>query len=209
MADVLQVEKREQLGSRATRRLRQSGRVPAVLYGHGQETESLSVSLDQVKALLRHRARTVSLTGAVKETAMLCDMQWDPLGIDVLHMDLMRVNLSEKVEVTVMIQVHGEPVGVREGGVLIENRHDVDIRCSAGGIPENLRIDVTELAIGDTLTAADLVLPEGVELMTPADSPVVHVEEVRSEEPETEIGDVAVEPDVISKGGPKEGEEED
>ncbi|TWT79919.1 50S ribosomal protein L25 [Planctomycetes bacterium CA13] len=208
MADVLQVEKREQLGSRATRRLRQSGLVPAVLYGHGQETESLSVSVDQVKALLRHHAKTVELTGAIKDTALIRDMQWDPLGIDVLHMDLMRVNLSEKVEMTVAIHVHGQAIGISEGGVLIENRHNVDIICPAGAIPERLTIHVAELALGGTMTASELELPEGVELVTPGDTPIVHVEEVRVEEPVEAADGETAEPAVIAKGGPKEDEDE-
>jgi len=208
MADVLQVEKREQMGSRATRRLRQSGLVPAVLYGHGQETESLSIPVDQVKMLLRHHSRTVELSGAIKETAMVRDMQWDPLGIDVLHLDLMRVNLTEKVDVTVAIHVHGEAAGVREGGVLIENRHEVDIRCSAGSIPESLTVHVADLKLGETLLASDLELPEGVELVTPGDSPIVHVEEVRAEEPAEDAGESMAEPEMIGRGAAEEEGEE-
>ncbi|TWU41466.1 50S ribosomal protein L25 [Novipirellula aureliae] len=207
MADVLQVEKREQMGSRATRRLRQGGLVPAVLYGHGQETESLSIPVDQVKMLLRNHSRTVELAGAIKETAMVRDMQWDPLGIDVLHLDLMRVNLSEKVDVTVAIHVHGEAAGVREGGVLIENRHDVDIRCPAGSIPDSLTVQVADLKLGETLLASDLELPEGVELVTAGDSPIIHIEEVRAEEPSEDAGESMAEPEMIGKGAAKDEEE--
>ncbi len=205
MTDVLQVEKREKTGSTATRRLRQSGLVPAVLYGHGQATESLSIPASQVKMLLRHHGKTVELDGAVKDTAIVRDMQWDPLGIEVLHMDLMRVDLTEKVEVTVAIHVHGDPIGVREGGILIENHHDVEIRCSAGSIPESIGLNVSDLHLGKSLTAADLELPAGVELVTPADTVVAHVEEPRGEKA---VSDEAVvsEPAVISKGLPKDEE---
>ncbi len=207
MADVLQVEKRELTGSANTRRLRQSGRIPAVLYGHGEATESLSVPSDEVKSLLRHHGKTVELAGAIKETAMVYAMQWDPLGIEVLHLDLMRVNLSEKVEVTVSIHVHGDPVGVREGGILLENHHDVEIRCSAGSIPENLGLNVSDLHLGQSLTAGDLELPEGVELVTPADTVVAHVEEPRAMKVDDESAEEAAEPDVIAKGGPKDEED--
>ncbi|WP_372722095.1 50S ribosomal protein L25 [Novipirellula sp.] len=207
MTDVLQVEKRERTGSAATRRLRQSGRIPAVLYGHGEATESLSVPSDEVKALLRHHGKTVELAGAIKETAMVCAMQWDPLGIEVLHLDLMRVNLSEKVDVTVSIHVHGDPVGVREGGILLENHHEVEIRCSAGDIPENIGLNVSDLHLGQSLTAGDLELPAGVELVTPADTVVAHVEEPRAMKAEDDSAESASEPDVIAKGGPKDEED--
>ena len=207
MADVLQVEKRELTGSAATRRLRQSGRIPAVLYGHGETTESLSVPSDEVKALLRHHGKTVELAGALNETAMVYAMQWDPLGIEVLHLDLMRVNLSEKVDVTVTILLRGEPAGVREGGILIENQHDVEVRCSAGTIPESVDLNVADLHLGASLTAADIELPEGVELVTPADTVVAHVEAPRGEQSADEAEEAGAEPDVIAKGAPKDEED--
>ncbi len=98
MADVLDVEKREQVGSSASQKLRKAGRVPAVLYGHGEGTEHISIPATQVKSLLRHHSKTVELAGAIKETALVSDVHWDPLGIDVLHLDLIRVNLKELVE---------------------------------------------------------------------------------------------------------------
>lgn len=207
MTDVLHVEKREQTGTAATRRMRRAGRVPAVLYGHGEQNEHLSVAQPEIEALLRHHARTVKLDGAVKETALVSDMQWDPLGIEVLHVDLIRVNLSEKVEVTVPIRLHGEAVGTREGGTLIENLHEIEIRCSAGSIPEEIEAVVNDLNIGDSLSAGELSLPSGVELITPAEEVVVHVEEVHvAPEPEEEAG--AAEPEVIGRHAEEEEKEE-
>ena len=98
MADVLEVEKRERVGSAATKSLRRDGRVPAVLYGHGEENEHLSVTTTQVKNLIRRHSKTVELSGDVKDTALISQVQWDPLGIEVLHLDLIRVNLKELVE---------------------------------------------------------------------------------------------------------------
>ena len=204
MADVLNVEKRGQTGSAATRRLRRSGSIPAVLYGHGEETQHLAIPATQVKAVARNHAKMVELSGDIKDTALVSEMQWDPLGIEVLHMDLIRVNLQEKVDVTVSIQPHGDPVGVREGGVYVENAHDVEVRCSAGAIPDNVGLNVNELHLGQSLLASDLELPEGVELLTPADTVVAHVEEPRAELEQEELGAegaVGAEPEVISKGG--------
>ncbi len=206
MSDVLQVEKREEMGSLATRRLRRSGNVPAVLYGKGQANEHLAISATQVKLVARNHIKMVQLDGAVKETALVSDMQWDPLGIEVLHLDLIRVDLKEKVQVTVSIHVHGDPAGVHEGGVLIENLHQVDISCPASSIPEQVGLAVTDLHVGQNATAGDLELPEGCELVTPADTVVAHVEAPRGDAPEVEAEAGPTEPEVISKGGEKEEE---
>ncbi|MCC9654724.1 50S ribosomal protein L25 [Rhodopirellula halodulae] len=199
MTDVIQVTKRESTGTAATRRLRRDGHVPAVLYGHGEENQHLAIPEVQVKGLLRHHSKTVQLSGDVDETALVSDMQWDPLGIEVLHMDLIRVNLKEKVELAVPVELHGEAVGVREGGLLLENAHEVEIRCSAGSIPDSLVLDVNDLGVGQHKTASDLTLPEGVELVTDGDMVIAHVEAKRDEEI-AEAGDALAEPEVISKG---------
>jgi large subunit ribosomal protein L25 len=206
MAEVLDVEKREQMGSSATRRLRRDGRVPAVLYGHGEGNEHLSIPAAQVKTLLRHRSKTVELAGAVKETALVSIVQWDPLGIEVLHLDLIRVNLKELVQVTVAVHRHGDAAGLRQGGLLIDNTHEVEIECSAGQIPEGLVLNVTDLALGGHMTAADLELPEGVSLVTPVDTVIARIEQPKGVA-EEELTVQGGEPEVISKGGDKSGEE--
>jgi large subunit ribosomal protein L25 len=207
MAEVLQVEKRDQMGSLASRRLRQAGRVPAVLYGHGEENAHLSIPVAQVQALVRHHSKTVELAGAVKDTALVSHIHWDPLGIDVLHMDLIRVNLKELVDVSLSVHVFGDPAGVHEGGILIENTHEVDVRCPAGAIPEHIRLNVSTLGLGASMTAAELELPEGVELVTPADTVIAHVEAPRKAAAAADDADAASEPEVIAKGGEKEEED--
>jgi len=206
MAEVLNVESRDQIGTTASRRLRSSGRVPAVLYGHGQETTHLSIAERDVKSLLRHHSKTVTLAGDVKETALVRDVQFDPLGIEVLHLDLLRVNLKETVDVTVPVRLQGDAPGLREGGMLLENLHEVQVRCSAGAIPEEVVLNVGELHVGGSLTAADLELPEGDELVTASDSMVAHVEEPKGGKA-VEAVDGPSEPEVIAKGGDKSEEE--
>ena len=108
MAEVFEVKKRDQVGSSATRRLRRDGQIPAVLYGHGEANEHLAIPAIQVQNAVRHHSKTVELAGAVKDTALISQIHWDPLGIEVLHLDLIRVNLKELVEVSVAIQTHGD-----------------------------------------------------------------------------------------------------
>lgn len=201
MADVFQVEKRDKVGSAATRRLRRKGFVPAVLYGHGEENQHLAIPEVQVRTLLRHHGKMVELAGSVKETALVSDVHWDPLGIDVLHLDLIRVNLKESVDVTVPVHLHGEAVGVREGGMLLENMHEVEIRCPAGAIPENIGLNVSDLQLGAHMTAAQLELPEGVELVTSPESVIAHIEEPRGGGDEEAADAIGGEPEVIAKGG--------
>lgn len=207
MADVFQVELRDQTGTAATKRLRRTGMVPAVLYGHGEENKHLAIPEVQVRSLLRHHGKMVELAGSVKETALVSSVHWDPLGIDVLHLDLIRVNLKELVDVTVPIHLHGDAIGSREGGIMLENMHEVDIRCPAGSIPESLRLEVGDLQVGSHKVASDLELPEGVELVTPGDAVIAHIEAVRGGEDDDEAEvNMGAEPEVIAKGGPKDEE---
>lgn len=199
MTEQLQVEKRQRLGTAAAQRLRREGKIPAVLYGHGQENQHLAVAVTEVEQVLRHHSQMVSLGGAVSDHALISDVQWDPLGIDVMHLDLIRVNLKENVEVSVPIHMHGEAAGARAGGVLLESMHEVEIRCSAGSIPESLEVDVNEMEIGDQRIAGDLELPAGVELVTPAEAVVVRVDPPPAEA-EPEVAGEAAEPEVIAEG---------
>src|SRR5687768_17097556 len=99
MADVLEVSKRDLLGTRLSRRLRRDGFVPAVLYGHGESNVSLSLSRAQLMSTIRHGHKLVELKGDLKEQALIRSVQWDTYGVHVLHVDLTRVSVGEKVKV--------------------------------------------------------------------------------------------------------------
>lgn len=198
--ETLETTKRESTGTAATNRLRKAGQVPAVLYGHGEANEHLAIPAKQVQAMLRHHSKTVALKGASDATALVNEIQFDPLGIEVLHLDLIRVNLKEQVEVTVPVHTLGEAEGVRSGGILLENLHEIDVTCPAGAIPESIDVDVSGLKLGGSMTAGDLPLPEGVALVTDADQVVLHVEEPRGSV-EAAPAEGSSEPEVISKGG--------
>ena len=178
-SEVLNVQLRDLTGTTASIRLRASGMIPAVLYGHGEANRHLAIPKTEVRSLLRHHSKTVTLQGAISDTALVSEVQFDHLGIEVLHLDLVRVNLQEKVEVEVSITLHGDSVGVRSNGILLENMHAVVVRCPAGEIPETLLLDVTDLDIGGQKTAGNLVLPAGVELVTPVETVVAHIEKLR------------------------------
>ncbi len=193
--DVLHVELRDKVGTAATVRLRRQGKVPAVLYGHQEANQHLAIPVTDVKLLLRHHGKAVTLDGAIQDTALVSHVQFDPLGINVLHLDLIRVNLQEMVEVSVPIHIVGDAVGVRGGGVLLENLHEVEVRCPAGSIPESLLLDVNDLALGGHKLAGDLKLPEGVELVTSPEAVVAHVERPRGDE--EPVDEVVAEGDAV------------
>ncbi len=178
-AEVLNVQLREQTGTAASVRLRKTGMVPAVLYGHGEANRHLAISSAEIQAAIRNHSKTVKLQGAVSDTALLSHVQYDHLGINVLHLDLVRVNLREMVEVELLTVLHGDAIGLRNGGILLENLHSVVVRCPAGQIPETLLLDVSDLDVGGQKIAGDLVLPEGVELVTPPETVIVNITKPR------------------------------
>ena len=167
MGEVFHVKLREQTGKRRMRRLRDSGAVPAILYGHGEAPVNLAIANDEVKALLRHGARVVDLEGAVSEKAFIREMQWDTYGIDVLHIDLTRVSADERVTVEVAVDLRGISPGVAEGGVIDHVTHTVEIECLVIAIPEKLILRLTELKLNGHLNASRW-LPIPTRLSPPA-----------------------------------------
>jgi large subunit ribosomal protein L25 len=206
MAEELNVENRPLHGKRNNRRLRHTGKIPAVLYGHGLECVSLAVPSEKLEAALRHGSRLVNLTGALSESAFIRDLQWDTYGTHVVHVDLTRISMHEKVEVQVTIELRGEAPGVREGGVIEQLIHDVPIECPAGSIPEKLTVNINHLKLGDSITVSALELPAGARVLEELDTVVVQCV-VPTEAPEELTGEAgAGEPEVI---GEKKDEEEE
>jgi len=206
MSEALKVEKREEHGTRNTRRLRRAGSVPVVLYGHGEQTLSLKVAAEHLEAALRHGARVVDLDGAVKEKAFIRALQWDPFGTHVLHVDLTRVSADERLQIEVPVILRGEAPGVKDGGHIEHLLHAVEIECLAIAIPEKLELRIGELKLDDALRADKIELPAGVTLLTDPETVIVHCV-LAKEEGEAEAGEgESAEPEII---GRKAGEEEE
>jgi len=205
MSDSLQVQLRDVRGKRNSKRLRAQGLVPAVLYGHGEANMHLLVPGDQLRAAIRHGSRVVDLQGAVSEKAIIRETQWNPFGTEVLHLDFARVSADERVHLKVTIEMKGEAPGVKEGGVLEQVLHEVEIECAATDIPDAVYVRVNNLHVGDEITADKIELPQNAKLLTPEDSIVVHCVQPRDEEEAAPMG--AAEPEVIGRK-PDEEEEE-
>lgn len=209
MADTLNVAVREQLGTNKTRQLRRSGHIPAILYGHGEKNVNLSIPTREVELALRHGAKLVDIRGAVSDSALISDIQWDAFGSNVLHLDLTRVSADEKVQVAVQVELRGEAPGVREGGVVEHVTHEIEIECAVNMLPEKIVVNINELHMDASVSAADLELPKGATLLSDADAVIVHViEPTPEEETDETLGADGAEPEVIgAKPEEDEGDE--
>jgi large subunit ribosomal protein L25 len=210
---VLKAAKREEIGTRFARRQRKQGRVPTIIYGHG--SNPVSVSLDYHDLMLelhhRHRLLEVELEGK-REKFLVKDVQYDHLGDKVVHLDLIRVSLDERVEVTIEVELKGVPAGAADGGVLEQLLADIQLECLVTNIPEKVTVRINHLKLDESISAGDIELPEGAKLITDA-AVMVAVVRLPSAAPEEAVaavveGEEGVEPEVIGRVKP-EGEEEE
>ena len=182
----LTAEVRERPGKEGTAKVRQAGRIPAVIYGAGADSRSVSVDEAEFLKALRAAGDRISLVtlkiAGASEPAVLKAIQRHPVNERIAHIDFLRVDLSKKISLDIPVHLEGNSPGVKLGGVLQQASRDVRIRCLPSAIPTGAVADISKLDIGDALHASDLKLPEGVELLTPAGDTIVSVTVVRIEE---------------------------
>ena len=210
----IHVERRTALGSRPTGRLRLSGRLPAVIYGHQQDPVHVSADAQQVADLLHGKAHVFEVVlDEQTEACLVKDVQWNHLGDEILHIDLARVNLSEIVTVEVELDFVGDAVGLKEAGTVLDHPHtSIQVKCRVSEIPETIRADVAPLAVNDTLTVADLELPPGVVCALPADTVLAAVRLLAVAAADEELEPVEegeAEPEVIGREKGEEPAEEE
>ena len=200
---VLKGERRDGVGTRLSRALRAAGRVPAIVYGHGEKPETLSLNLHEVMIGLAHGARTFEVeVGGSKNQFLIKEVQYDHMDSTPIHLDLTRVDMNERVTVSVGIELRGTPKGTADGGVLEQHHADIEVECLVSQIPETLHPLVTELALGESLLVKDLGLPSGVTTTLDADERIASVRaqtaETEDESEEGEEGD-SNEPERIGR----------
>lgn len=211
MAGLFQSELRDLTGSANTRRLRRSGHVPVILYGHGKENVSLSLVSKQVQAAIEKREKLIKLEGAVTENALVKAVQWDALGTEVIHLDLTRVDENETVEVTVVIVVKGTAPGLAAGGRVNRTIRRTQITCPVMKIPSEIELNLSTLELNGSLTLADIELPEGTELVSTPETVVATCTEIIVDEEPTadEATGDAAEPELIGDTGADDAESDD
>lgn len=167
---LLEAQIRERTGSGAAAQLRKEGRVPAIVYGHKQEPVAISLDAhDFLKGLQRgQRLMDIKVEGKTQKM-MLKELQYDYLGRDVVHVDLMRVDVMETVRVTIPLELKGIAQGTQEGGIIEEHADRIEVECMVTNMPETILVPVKDVAVGDVLHAGDLTLPDGVTLLSPAE----------------------------------------
>lgn len=188
MSESLNVQIREQTGSLRVKRMRQAGNIPAMLYGHGEENVMLSVSSKELGQVINHGSFIVELKGGANESALIKEVQWDAFGIHVVHVDFTRVNPNEKVEVTLPLVLKGEAIGLRHAGEINFHQNEISILCPAFAVPDKIEIRISNLDVGQAISAADIVLPEGAELTEASTTPIVSCNEKSSQEDGDEEG---------------------
>lgn len=181
------VSPREETGSSASRRLRAAGSIPAVLYGHGSAATSITLGADSLPQVLHHSGLIeLAVSGGAARTAIVREVQRQAVSDHVLHVDFLEVRADEVIQATVILEPHGEPEGARQGGVLEQALHELEIECAAESLPESIIVDVSALDLDQTLHVSDLILPKGVKALTDADLSVFQVrlprEDVEGEE---------------------------
>jgi large subunit ribosomal protein L25 len=207
---------REERGKNSARRTRRAGEIPAVLYGGKKDAVALSVNAKQLSRILRSESGhntifTVQVAGSQEERAMLKDWQVDPVSGTLLHADLLRIAMDVRMRVKVPVHTFGEPQGVKmQGGIFEMVTREVEVECLPTDIPEEIKVDVSEMLIGKQLRAGDLPLdPNKIKLLTDPQRVIAHVVTLKKEEepaPEVAVATetAPAEPEVIKKGKKEE-----
>jgi len=201
----LQVRERERRGSADARRLRKQGFIPGVLYGKGKQSHAIYVPERELRRVLTgagglHAILDVVLEGqSATHASILKDYQQDPIRGHISHIDLHEVRLDQPIQASVTVQLMGEPAGAKEGGVLSQVQREINVEALPMEIPEHVDLDVSGMAIGDTLRLADLAPIEGVTYLDNPEETVLATVTLPTREVEPE-------PEELPEGELPEGE---
>lgn len=212
MEKLVEAQPREAGSKNVARRVRKQGKVPAVVYGAGKQPVSVSLDPKQVSRILHSESGhntifDLQLDGE-RTKAMIVDWQYEPIKGALLHLDLKRIAMDQRLKVAVPIMLKGEAAGVKQqGGILDHVLREVEVECLPGDIPSHVDADVSHLVFGQSLRVSDLPLDRSkVKVLTPAEQVVAHVTSVKEEVAPTpeaaaaEAAAVPAEPEVIKKG---------
>jgi large subunit ribosomal protein L25 len=206
MAQTIEVKAtaRNELGSRANKRLRDTGFIPGVIYGHKQAVLPVTLPRKEVANHIHHGAHLFSLAlGEQKETVLVKEVQYDHLGIEVIHVDFARVDLNERVTITVPLELKGTPKGEADGGVLQQVMAELEIECLVTDIPDVIRHNVSEMGINTVLHVREVTLPPNIKALNDGEQIVATVREI-VEQAVTTPAEGEAEPEVIGRKAEEE-----
>jgi large subunit ribosomal protein L25 len=207
---ILEVQIREGTGRAHTKDLRETGFIPAVVYGEGKKSQSVKISTSELLHLLHeHRLENAVINLKVKDDAkqkskpcLIKEIQYHPVHGKIIHVDFNEVSLTKAIKVNVPVAAKGEPIGVKqEGGSLEHIMWEVEVECLPTNIPQEISVDVSALKIGDSVHVRELILPAGVKVLSDSSSVVLSVAAPTKEEVAAEAaeGEVSQEPEVIKE----------
>lgn len=207
---VVAAEARASRGKNEARRVRVSGRIPAVIYGAFEDPCAISLDPKDILRIIRSRTGhnsifDVEVAGGEKTPVIVADEQYHPVKGTLMHIDLKRIDLTRKLRVSVPVHVTGEAKGVKQqGGVLDIVTKTVEIECVPDDIPNHFEVDVTELMIGTNIRVSDLPVKEGVRVITAPEAVIAHVVGIREEAVAEVAAPVVAEPELAKKGKKEE-----
>jgi len=208
---VVAAEARESRGKNEARRVRVSGRIPAVIYGAFQDPRAVSLNPKDILRIIHSKTGhnsifDIEIAGVEKTPVIVAEEQYHPVKGTLMHIDLKRIDLARKLRVAVPVHVTGEAKGVKQqGGVLDVVTKTIEIECIPDDIPNHFEVDVTELMIGTNIRVSDLPVKEGVRILTAPEAVIAHVVGIREEVvAEVAAAPVVVEPEVARKGKKEE-----
>lgn len=204
---VLETEARTKLGSRYSKRVREAGRIPTVIYGHKEEPVHVSLHGKTFTELLHNEVHIIDIKiDGKSQHTLIKSIQWDTYGREILHIDLERVDLSETVEVEVELQLIGDPKALRQAGTVLDHpTTSVMISCRADSIPSHLEHNIADLPANEPITVGDLTPPAGVKIISPKEQLVCQITGVKVDEEETAAeASAETQPEVIGKSTDEE-----
>jgi large subunit ribosomal protein L25 len=209
--NTLEAQAREAGSKNDARKVRRGGKIPAVVYGAGKDSLSISVDPRHVQRILNSETGhntifDLALTGGEPTKAMIVDWQYEPIKGHLLHIDLKRIALDKVLRVSVPVTLVGEAAGVKqEGGIMEQMLREVEVECLPGDIPSHIDADVSHLTFGKVLRVSELPHSDKIKFITDENQPVAHVTSVKEEvvaTPEAVAAEAGTpaEPEVIKKG---------
>lgn len=200
---TIAAEGRATRGKNEARRLRVSGRAPAIIYGTGRDPVAVAISPKEVNKILlsstgHNSIFDVAVDGGAPEPVMIVDWSYEPVKGNLLHIDMQRIDLTKRIKVKIPVHVHGEPKGVKQqGGVLDVVTREVEVECLPDDIPADFRLEIASLEINQAIRAADLPMTNSMKLVMAPEVVIVHIVAPKVD---AEAAAAAGEPEVIKKG---------
>ena len=216
MPTVIEAQVRTPGGKNANKRLRKSGKIPAVIYGHGKQSVAVSVDPNEVRAILhsetgRNTIFAVSVDGSEQNNAMVKDYQLDPVQGSLIHTDFLEIAMDRLLELTVNVEIVGEAEGVKiDGGIMDFVTRSIEVECLPSDIPESIKVDVSPLKINDYIRVKNIQTDAKVKILSDPEIVIVTIVPPIKEEVPVEVVVETAEPEVIKKGkAVEEGAEEE